>query len=74
MHLEATADIAFTVCGEAFSMRAGETIHTENSHKYDLRSATQLMLAGHWEPLAHYSDTNHRFMVLLARASGEGAA
>lgn len=69
MHLEALRDIAFSVCGQPFAMRAGETIHTENSHKYDLRSATQLLLAGHWQPFAHYSDSQHRFMVLLARAS-----
>jgi dimethylhistidine N-methyltransferase len=74
MHLEATEDIAFSVCGAPFAMRAGETIHTENSHKYDLRSATQLLLAGHWQPLAHYSDSQHRFLVLLARASAEGIA
>jgi dimethylhistidine N-methyltransferase len=67
MHLEASRDVAFTVCGQRFSMRAGETIHTENSHKYDLRSATQLLLAGQWRPFAHYSDSEHRFMVLLAR-------
>jgi L-histidine N-alpha-methyltransferase len=69
MHLEALSDIAFSVCGERFAMRAGETIHTENSHKYDLRSGTQLLLAGHWQPFAHYTDSQHRFMVLLARAS-----
>jgi dimethylhistidine N-methyltransferase len=72
MHLEALRDIAFKVCGQSFAMRAGETIHTENSHKYDLRSATQLLLAGHWQPFAHYSDSQNRFMVVLARASVEG--
>ena len=41
-------------------MRAGETIHTENSHKYDLRSATMLLLAGGWEPVARYTDAGHR--------------
>lgn len=68
MHLEATSDIAFNVCGERFVMRRGETIHTENSHKYDPRSATQLLLAGHWRPFARYGDSEQRFMVLLARA------
>jgi L-histidine Nalpha-methyltransferase len=72
MHLEALRDIAFEVDGQSFAMRAGETIHTENSHKYDLRSATQLLLAGHWQPFAHYSDAQNRFMVVLARASEEG--
>lgn len=71
MHLEATRDIAFTIAGHSFAMRAGETIHTENSHKYDLRSATQLLLAGHWQPFAHYTDIQNRFMVVLARAGKE---
>lgn len=71
MHLEATRDIAFTVAGRPFAMREGETIHTENSHKYDLRSATQLLLAGGWEPVARHADSGHRFMVILARASEE---
>lgn len=71
MHLEARRDIAFRVAGRDFAMRAGETIHTENSHKYDLRSATLLLLAGHWQPFAHYTDREHRFMVLLSHASPE---
>jgi dimethylhistidine N-methyltransferase len=72
MHLEALDNVGFAVCGERFVMRAGETIHTENSHKYDLRSATQLLLAGHWEPFAHFTDNRDRFMVLIARAGAEG--
>jgi uncharacterized SAM-dependent methyltransferase len=72
MHLEALRDIAFSVCAQPFAMRAGETIHTENSHKYDLRSATQMLLAGHWEPFAHFTDSRHRFMVLIARAGVGG--
>jgi dimethylhistidine N-methyltransferase len=69
MHLEAAHDMTFTVAGRTFAMREGETIHTENSHKYDLRSATQLLLAGGWEPVARHADSGHRFMVILARAS-----
>jgi dimethylhistidine N-methyltransferase len=71
MHLEAARDIAFAVSGRHFTMREGETIHTENSHKYDLRSATMLLLAGGWEPVARYADTGHRFMVILAEASND---
>jgi dimethylhistidine N-methyltransferase len=69
MHLEATRDIAFQVCGRRFSMGAGETIHTENSHKYDDRSAATLLLAGGWEPVFRYFDSESRFMVILAQAS-----
>ncbi len=68
MHLVATRDFAFEVCGQAFAMAAGETIHTENSHKYSPESASLLLLAGGWEPLARYQDDERLFMVVLARA------
>ena len=68
MHLEATRPIAFEVCGQTFAMQQGETIHTENSHKYSHDSANLLLLAGGWEPLAHYGDDEALFMVVLARA------
>ncbi|MFC3214029.1 L-histidine N(alpha)-methyltransferase [Novosphingobium panipatense] len=71
MHIETTRDIAFDVCGRRFTMRAGETIHTENSHKYDPRSADTLLLAGGWEPLQRFCDGSEKFMVILARAIGE---
>lgn len=69
MHLEAQCDIVFTVCGQNFAMDAGETIHTENSHKYDERSATTLLLAGGWEPVHSYRDEGNRFAVILAKAA-----
>ena len=69
MHLEARAEIAFTVAGRSFTMRAGETIHTENSHKFDLRSANTLLLAGHWTPVERWTDSEDRFALILARAS-----
>ncbi|MFX4864902.1 L-histidine N(alpha)-methyltransferase, partial [Acinetobacter baumannii] len=50
MHLEATRDIAFTIEGRDFAMQAGETIHTENSHKYGERDARILLRAGGWTP------------------------
>lgn len=68
MHLEATRAIGFGVCGHYFSMAAGETIHTENSHKYSQESANLLLLAGGWDPIAHYRDPDDLFMVVLAQA------
>lgn len=68
MHLEVTRPISFEVCGQSFAMHQGETIHTENSHKYSQASANLLLLAGGWEPLAHYRDDEALFMVVLARA------
>ena len=69
MHLVAQSDIAFEIAGESFSMRAGETIHTENSHKFDFRSADKQLLAGEWTPLARWLDSEERFSVVLAEAS-----
>ncbi|MGN6375475.1 MAG: L-histidine N(alpha)-methyltransferase [Sphingomonas sp.] len=68
MHLEATRDVAFTIDGRAFTMAAGETIHTENSHKYGPRDARMLLLAGEWTPVAEWTDADDRFALLLAEA------
>jgi len=74
MHLEASRDLAFAVAGQPFTMRRGETIHTENSHKYDNRSAGTLLLGSGWTPIARFSDSGKRFMVILATASGDESA
>jgi len=69
MHLQAVEDIAFEVSGQSFQMAAGETIHTENSHKFDRRSQDTLLLAGGWTPLERWLDEEERFSLLLARAT-----
>ncbi|PTQ13465.1 L-histidine N(alpha)-methyltransferase [Sphingomonas oleivorans] len=74
MHLEAMRDIAFAVSGRRFAMAAGETIHSENSHKYDPRSARLLLSAGGWTPLAEWTDAQGLFALILAEARVEPAA
>ena len=69
MHLEATRDVEFSIDGRRFLVLKGETIHTENSHKYDARSAATLLLAGGWSPLALWQDIAGLFLVILAEAS-----
>ncbi len=68
MHLVAGSDVRFAIAGEEFSMQAGESIHTENSHKYDLRSAHTLLLAGAWTPIMDWSDEKDWFSLVLAEA------
>ena len=68
MHLAATRDVDFTVEGRSFAMAAGETIHTENSHKYGPRDAKILLRAGGWTPVAQWSDPSDLFSVYLAEA------
>ncbi|MBX7527249.1 L-histidine N(alpha)-methyltransferase [Qipengyuania vesicularis] len=69
MHLEATRDFDFSVANENFAMRAGETIHTENSHKFTRRSANTLLLAGGWTPRKRWTDGEGRFSLILAEAT-----
>ena len=68
MHLEAQRDVAFTVEGRPFEMAARETIHTENSHKYEARGARLLLLAGGWTPVAEWDDDAGDFSIVLAEA------
>lgn len=69
MHLETQSDIAFSIAGMDFTMRAGETIHTENSHKFDRRSSSTLLLAGGWTPRHRWLDNKGRFSLILADAT-----
>jgi L-histidine Nalpha-methyltransferase len=66
MHLEASRDIRFCVGDQAFSMTAGETIHTENSHKYGTRDAYVLLRAGGWTPIRIWTDSKEHFSLILA--------
>jgi dimethylhistidine N-methyltransferase len=68
MHLEAVRDNAFSVAGRTFSFRAGETIHTENSHKYGEREARLLLLAAGWGVVRQWMDADDQFAILLAQA------
>ena len=68
MHLVASRDIDFTVAGKVFAMAQGESIHTENSHKFSRRTSYMLLLAGGWEPQARWLDSKERFSLLLAEA------
>ncbi|RXZ65716.1 L-histidine N(alpha)-methyltransferase [Pelagerythrobacter rhizovicinus] len=69
MHLEARRDMTFEVAGESFSLATGETIHTENSHKFSRRSANALLLAGEWTPVRRWTDSGERFSLILAEAT-----
>ncbi len=69
MHLVATDNIAFTVSGTNFVMRKGESIHTENSHKFTKRSSQLLLAAGGWEPRARWTDEARQFSLVLAEAA-----
>jgi dimethylhistidine N-methyltransferase len=66
MHLVASEAFDFEVSGRRFALAEGETIHTENSHKFDLRSQNTLLLAGGWTPRRRWLDSGERFSLILA--------
>ena len=68
MHLVAQRDVSFAISGQGFAMQAGESIHTENSHKFTRRTSNMLLAAGGWEPRARWIDSEERFSLLLAEA------
>lgn len=68
MHLEAQRDVDFTVDGRPFTMAAGETIHTENSHKYGPNGARQLLRSGGWTPIKQWTDDKDWFALILCEA------
>ena len=74
MHLQAVRDAAFEVAGRGFDIAAGETIHTENSHKYGPRDARILLRGGGWTPVKEWTDDEGRFAVILAEAQAERVA
>jgi len=74
MHLVATRDLSFAVDARTFSIGRGETIHTENSHKYGPRDARILLRSGGWTPVAEWTDPEDLFAVYLAEAQAERVA
>jgi dimethylhistidine N-methyltransferase len=68
MHLEAVRDLDFTVAGAHFAFRAGETIHTENSHKYGYRDSRLMLRAAGWGVVGEWTDDEEWFSVILAEA------
>ena len=71
MHLVATRDVEFQISGQSFRFAVGQTIHTENSHKYGLRGGRMLLLAGGWTPVAEWTDAAGDFVEILAIAEPE---
>ena len=68
MHLVATRDVDFTVSGQSFHFAEGQSIHTENSHKYGQRGARLLLLAGGWTPITEWLAPHEAFVIILCEA------
>lgn len=65
MHLRARSDTRFAVAGQTFQMRAGETIHTENSYKYTIPGFAALARNADLSMLGAWTDAASRFAVFV---------
>ncbi|MEP3124376.1 MAG: L-histidine N(alpha)-methyltransferase [Nisaea sp.] len=65
MHLVSLADQSVTIGGRRFDFAAGETIHTENSRKFDQAQIERLLAASPWQISHDYRDSKDLFSVLL---------
>ena len=63
MRLYSERDQEVGIDGTAFAFRAGEYIHTENSHKYGLGEFRDLCAAAGYAPVASWTDPEDLFSV-----------
>lgn len=63
MHLESNRVQSVHINEETFSFKAGETIHTENSHKYSLNSVASLCKKAGLSIQQHWTDHQKEFGV-----------
>jgi dimethylhistidine N-methyltransferase len=69
MHLASTRRQKVRLLGETIEFRAGETIHTENSHKYTIKAFAALVRGSGWKVHDVWTDAQQYFAVFaLAHA------
>ncbi len=68
MHLESLRDQRVRLGGQVIGFAAGETIHTENSHKYRPETLTALASEGGWGVAGSWMDPARLFSVWLLRS------
>jgi len=68
MHLVSTRAQSVEIAGNVFAFAAGETIHTENSHKYSLAHFRQLAHDAGYVPIEAWTDAQGLFSVHVLRA------
>jgi dimethylhistidine N-methyltransferase len=61
MHLVSRKDQQAAAAGRSFDFAAGESIHTENSYKYNSESFAALARRGGWRPAAEWRDPDNLF-------------
>jgi dimethylhistidine N-methyltransferase len=63
MHLVSTREQTVSLLGRRFDFRPGESIHTENSHKYSVADFGDLARSAGWTPRRVWTDAQNLFSV-----------
>ncbi|AMN56041.1 hypothetical protein ACP90_18380 [Labrenzia sp. CP4] len=69
MHLESLVQQQVSIAGETVAFAKGETIHTENSHKYSEEAFEGIAREGGWQITDVDSDENNWFSVYTLQAA-----
>lgn len=68
MHLVSLKEQVVEVCGRQFHFAEGETIHTENSHKYTLATLEELLHSTGFQPQQYWTDHQQHYAIYYAEA------
>jgi dimethylhistidine N-methyltransferase len=68
MHLESLRDQTVTVAGRSFRFAAGETLHTENSHKFTVEGFAALARDAGWRLERKWVSAHPAFAIVLLGA------
>lgn len=63
MHLVSRRDQIVRVAGRAFTFRAGESIHTESSHKFTVSSFSELAVTSGWAIQRYWLSAGEQFAI-----------
>jgi len=69
MHLISRAEQSVRVLGHRFRFAAGERVHTEHSHKYDVDGFQALAQRSGWRPVEVWADAERLFSVHVLAAT-----
>ncbi|MFA0812131.1 L-histidine N(alpha)-methyltransferase [Microbulbifer epialgicus] len=67
MHLVCLKNHSVSVAGSQVDFLEGETIHTENSHKYSINGFSKLLSKGGFAPICHWKDSAKSYAIHYAQ-------
>ncbi|MFC6979567.1 L-histidine N(alpha)-methyltransferase [Microbulbifer taiwanensis] len=69
MHLVSLKEHCVRIAGRQVRFAEGETIHTENSHKYSVTGFNRLLDEAGFAPIRHWSDLQQRYAIHYAQVA-----